>query len=126
MRNPKLLLVDDDVDLTKNMAWLLSRRGYEVSAANDGERALQILAEREFDVVILDLKMPGLDGIATLRGIKRKWPELEVIILTAAATVDSAVKGLELGAYHYATKPIRLDDLEDRIRQAFERKLLLE
>jgi len=118
--------VYDDIDLTKNMSWLLSRRSYEVSAVNDGESALRILEEQEFDVVILDQKMPGLGGIHTLMGLKKKWPNVEVIILTGAATVDSAVKGLELGAYDYATKPIKLVDLEERILQAFEHKLLLQ
>jgi DNA-binding response OmpR family regulator len=118
--------VDDDIDLTKNMAWLLSRKSYEVSAVNDGESALRILEEQEFDVVILDKNMPGLGGIHTLGALKKKWPNVEVIILTGAASTDSAIKGLELGAYDYATKPIKLADLEERIRQAFERKLLME
>ena len=125
MRKPRLLLVDDDIDLTKNMSWLLSRRSYEVSAANDGEGALRILEEQEFDVVILDRKMPGLDGISALRVLKMKHPNLEFIILTGAPSIDSAIKGLELGAYDYATKPITMTDLEEKIRMAFERKLLL-
>lgn len=126
MRKPRLLLVDDDIPLTKNMSWLLSRRGYEVSAVNDGESALRIIEEQEFDVVILDQKMPGIDGIATLRELKKKRPNLEVIILTGASSIDSAVKGFELGACDYTTKPMQLSDLEEKIRQAFERKLLLE
>ena len=125
MRKPRLLLVDDDIDLTKNMSWLLSRRSYEVSAANDGEGALRIVGEQEFDVVILDRKMPGLDGISALRVLKMKHPNLEFIILTGAPSIDSAIKGLELGAYDYATKPITMTDLEEKIRMAFERKLLL-
>lgn len=108
------------------MSWLLSRKGYEVSAVNDGESALRIVEEQEFDVIILDQKMPGIDGIDTLKELKKKWPKLEVIILTGASALDSAVKGLELGAYDYTTKPIQLDDLEEKIRQAFERKMLLE
>jgi len=126
MRNPRLLLVDDDIDFTKNMSWLLSRRGYEVSAANDGLSALRILGQQESDVVLLDQKMPGLDGISTLRALKKKWPHVEVIILTGAASTDSAIKGSELGAYDYATKPIKMGELEERIHQAFEHKLLLE
>ena len=125
MRKPRLLLVDDDIDLTNNLSWLLSRRSYEVSAVNDGEGALRIVGEQEFDVVILDRKMPGLDGISALRVLKIKHPNLEFIILTGAPSIDSAIKGLELGAYDYATKPITMTDLEEKIRMAFERKLLL-
>ncbi len=126
MTKPRVLLVDDDIPFTRNLVWLLSRRGYEVSAVNDGESALRIIEEQEFDVVILDRKMPGIDGIATLRELKKKRPELEVVILTGAATVDSALDGIEFGAYDYIAKPIQLSDLEEKIGQAFERKKLRE
>ena len=126
MRKPRLLLVDDDLPFTRNLVWLLSRRGYEVSAVNDGQSALRIVEEQEFDVIILDRKMPGIDGIATLRELKKKRPQVEVIILTGAASVDSALDGVQLGAYDYATKPIQLSDLEEKIGHAFERKLLQE
>ena len=126
MRKPRLLLVDDDMPFTRNLVWLLSRRGYEVSAVNDGQSALRIVEEQEFDVIILDRKMPGIDGIATLKELKKKRPQVEVIILTGAASVESALDGVQLGAYDYATKPIQLSDLEEKIGQAFERKLLQE
>lgn len=126
MRKPKLLIVDDDKMLNHNMSWLLSRKGYEVSSANDGESALQMVENQDFDVVILDQKMPGMDGVTTLRELKKKRPNLEVIILTGASSVDSAVKGFELGAYDYTTKPMQMDLLEEKVMQAFERKLLLE
>lgn len=126
MRKPRVLLVDDDVPFTRNLVWLLSRRGYEVSAVNDGTSAIGIVEQQQFDVVVLDRKMPGIDGIATLRELKKKRPELEVVILTGAASVDSALDGIELGAYDYITKPIQLTDLEEKIAQAFERKLLRE
>jgi DNA-binding NtrC family response regulator len=126
MKKPRLLLVDDDVPFTRNLVWLLSRRGYEVSAVNDGQSALRIVEEQEFDVIILDRKMPGIDGIATLKELKKKRPDIEVIILTGAASVDSALDGVQLGAYDYTVKPIQLSDLEEKITQAFERKLLQE
>jgi two-component system, OmpR family, response regulator len=126
MKKPRLLLVDDDVPFTRNLVWLLSRRGYEVSAVNDGQSALRIVEEQEFDVIILDRKMPGIDGIATLKELKKKKPDIEVIILTGAASVDSALDGVQLGAYDYTVKPIQLSDLEEKITQAFERKLLQE
>jgi two-component system, OmpR family, response regulator len=126
MRKPRVLLVDDDVPFTRNLVWLLSRRGYEVSAVNDGTSAIAIVEQQEFDVVVLDRKMPGIDGIATLKELKKKRPNVEVVILTGAASVDSALDGIELGAYDYITKPIQLSDLEEKIGQAFERKLLRE
>lgn len=119
-------MVDDEIPFTTNLAKLLSRRGYEVSAVNDGNSALRIVEEQEFDVVVLDQKMPGLDGITTLKELKKKRPLVEVIILTGYSAVDSALDGLELGAYDYTVKPIQLKDLEEKIRQAFERKLLRE
>jgi DNA-binding response OmpR family regulator len=126
MRNPRLLLVDDEILFTANLFKLLSRRGYEVTTVNDGERALRIVQEQEFDVIILDQKMPGLDGISALKELKKKRPDLEVIILTGHGSAESGIKGLQLGAYDYITKPIRLSDLEQRIAQAFDRKLLRE
>ncbi len=126
MRKPRLLIVDDDKMLNHNMTWLLKRKGYEVFGVEDGQSALRIVDEHEFDIVILDQKMPGMDGIETLREIKKKHPDLEVIILTGASSVESAVKGFEFGAYDYTTKPLQMDVLEEKIQKAFERKLLLE
>jgi two-component system, OmpR family, response regulator len=126
MRKPRLLLVDDDLPFTRNLVWLLSRRGYDVSAVNDGQSALRIVEEQDFDVIILDRKMPGVDGIATLKELKKKRPQVEVIILTGAASVESALDGVQLGAYDYTTKPIQLSELEEKIGRAFERKLLQE
>jgi two-component system, OmpR family, response regulator len=126
MRKPRLLLVDDEVRFTANLMTILSRRGYEVTAVNDGDSALRIVQEREFDIVILDQKMPGLDGIATLKELKKKNPHLEVIILTGHGSAETGITGLQLGAYDYISKPIRLNDLEERISQAFDRKLLRE
>jgi DNA-binding NtrC family response regulator len=126
MRKPRLLLVDDEIPFTTNLLKLLSRRGYEVSAVNDGDSALRVVQEREFDVVILDQNMPGKDGISVLRELKRKHPHLEVVILTGYGSVDMALKGFELGIYDYTSKPIQLSDLEAKIRQAFQRKMLRE
>jgi DNA-binding NtrC family response regulator len=126
MEKPRLLLVDDEIPFVENLLKLLSRRGYEVSTAYDGDSALQVLQEREFDVVILDQNMPGKDGITVLRELKLIQPHLEVIILTGYSSIDKALKGCELGAYDYVAKPIQLGDLEAKIRQAFMRKMLRE
>ncbi len=126
MRKPRLLLVDDEIPFVANLLKLLSHRGYEVSTAHDGDSALRIVQEREFDVVILDQNMPGKDGITVLRELKKKQPHLEVVILTGYGNVDMALKGFELGIYDYTSKPIQLGDLEAKIRQAFQRKMLRE
>ena len=126
MRKPRLLLVDDEIPFVANLSKLLSRRGYEVSTAHDGDSALRLVQEREFDVVILDQNMPGKDGITVLRELKKKQPHLEVVILTGYGNVDMALKGFELGIYDYTSKPIQLTDLEAKIRQAFQRKMLRE
>ena len=126
MRKPRLLLVDDEIPFAANLVKLLSRRGYEVSAVYDGDSALRIVQEHEFDVVILDQNMPGKDGITVLRELKMKKPHLEVVILTGYGSIDLALNGFELGAYDYTTKPIQLGVLEAKIRQAFQRKMLRE
>jgi DNA-binding NtrC family response regulator len=126
MRKPRLLLVDDEIQFAANLLKLLTRRGYEVATVHDGESALRIIQEREFDVVILDQNMPGKDGITVLRELKMKQPSLEVVILTGYGSVDMALKGFELGIYDYTSKPIHLGDLEAKIRQAFQRKMLRE
>ncbi len=126
MRKPRLLLVDDEIPFVANLLKLLSRRGYEVSTAHDGDSALRLVQEHEFDVVILDQNMPGKDGITVLRELKKKQPHLEVVILTGYGNVDMALQGFELGIYDYTSKPIQLGDLEAKIRQAFQRKMLRE
>ncbi len=122
----RILLVDDEVEFTRNLSMLLTKRGYEVTAVHDGTSAIGLADGSEFDVVLLDLKMPGLDGIETLKSLKKKKPLLEVIILTGHGSVDTAIEGVEQGAFDYAMKPFNLADLTERIRLAFERKLLHE
>ena len=124
MNNPRVLLVDDEVAFTNNMAKLLTRRGYGVKVVNDGENAIRAVEEDDFDVAILDLKMPGIDGIETLRLMKRRRPFLEVIMLTGHGSVESGIQGMHLGAFDYAMKPILLDDLLEKIGEAYHRKLM--
>ncbi len=126
MRTASILIVDDEVVFTKHLSMLLTKRGYEVAAVHDGESAIEAIMDREFDVVLLDLKMPGMDGLDTLKIIKQKKPILEVIILTGHGSVDTAIEGVDYGAFDYAMKPFVIEDLTERIRQAFERKLLHE
>jgi two-component system OmpR family response regulator len=126
MRMPRILLVDDEVTFTSNMSRILSRRGYDVTAVNDGESAIITIESEEYDVAVLDLKMPGMDGMATLKLMKIKRPFLEVIILTGHGSVESGIQGMHLGAFDYASKPIQISELQEKINEAFERKLLRE
>jgi len=105
---------------------LLTKRGHEVTAVNDGLAALRVIEEKDLDVVLLDLKMPGIDGIETLKRIKMRKPNIEVIILTGHGSVDSAIEGVGHGAFDYAMKPFDLNELTERISKAFQRKLLRE
>ncbi len=118
MKNSKLLLVDDEEVFSSHMAKLLTSRGYRVATASGGEAALRHLIAAEFDVVVLDLKMPGLDGIETLKAIKRGHPLVEVILLTGHGTLDSAVEGLKHGAFDYLLKPLNKAELAKTIRRA--------
>jgi two-component system, OmpR family, response regulator len=126
MGKAKILLVDDEVAFANNIAKLISKRGYEVLTVYNGESAIQAIEEKEFDVIVLDLKMPGLDGLATLKQIKKKRPNVEVIILTGHGSMDSGIDGMQLGAFDFIMKPVRFDDLHEIIRQAFQRKIVHE
>lgn len=124
MNEPKIsvLLVDDETDFLDVLARRLSRRGIEVRAATGGREALAMLQEAPAQVVILDVKMPEMDGIETLQEILSHHPGTEVIMLTGHADVDLAFHGLELGAFDYLLKPTDLDDLLYKLHDAADRK----
>jgi DNA-binding NtrC family response regulator len=104
------------------MSELLEMRGYRVKAVNDGQSAVDALEEDDYDVVVLDLKMPGMDGLATLRELKRLGRFTETLILTGHATINSAIEALRMGAYDYLTKPCEIDELVEKIEGAWEKK----
>ena len=122
MIGSKILLVDDEVVFTQNMAKLLTNRGYIVTPVNSGEAAIQALEEKDFDVVVLDLKMPGMDGITTLKEIKKLGLLTETLILTGHGSIDTALEAIKLGAYDYLTKPCEIDELVGKIEGAWETK----
>jgi DNA-binding NtrC family response regulator len=122
MRGSKVLLVDDEVVFTTNMGKLLTNRGYKVTPANSGDAAIQALEKETFDVVVLDLKMPGMDGLATLKEIKKLGLFTETLILTGHGSIDTALEAIKLGAYDYLTKPCEIDDLVGKIEGAWEKK----
>ncbi len=139
-----ILLVDDEPDFVEMLSLRLIDHGHRVRGALSGQEALSILAEGdpdqlpEIDVVVLDIKMPGMDGMATLKQIKANYPVIEVILLTGHGAVDTAVEGLKAGAFDYLLKPADYDELlrkleaarkqktehEERLRQAEARSLL--
>jgi DNA-binding NtrC family response regulator len=126
MEAMKLMLVDDEERFLSTTKKLLERKGYEVLTATSGPQALEILRTTNVHVVILDVKMPGMDGNATLVEIKRQFPMTEVIMLTGHATVASAVDGLKSGASDYLMKPTDLDDLVAKAEEAYARRQNLE
>ena len=126
MEAMKLMLVDDEERFLITTKKLLERKGYEVLTASGGARALEVLRETNVQVVILDVKMPGMDGNATLVEIKRQFPMAEVIMLTGHATVESAIEGLKAGASDYLMKPTDIDDLIAKAEEAFARRQGLE
>jgi len=126
MDNFKVMVVDDEVDFLETIIKRLKARKIEVTGAESGQKALELLAGQDFDVMILDVKMPDMDGIETLREVKKKKPLTEVIMLTGHASVESGIQGMQLGAFDYVMKPVALDELLEKMRQAYERKLIQE
>jgi two-component system OmpR family response regulator len=126
MEKFKVLIVDDEEDFLETIVKRLRARNIEVTGAESGYKALELIDDGNFDVVILDVKMPGLDGIETLREMKKKKPLVEVIMLTGHASVESGIQGMQLGAFDYVMKPVALDELLEKVRQAYERKLIQE
>jgi DNA-binding NtrC family response regulator len=119
----KVLLIDDEEAFVSALEKRLTTRNLRVLSAHDGQQGLSKLAdEPDVDVVLLDVKMPGIDGISTLREIKKNHPIVEVIMLTGHATVDSAIEGMKLGAYDFLMKPCEIDELLAKVDEAKNKK----
>ncbi|RJO63462.1 MAG: response regulator [Myxococcales bacterium] len=125
MANEKVLLVDDEKEFTETLKERLELRGMAVSTAASGQEALGILEKRSFDVIFLDLQMPGMDGIETLKQITLKDPDAQVILLTGHATVPTSVEAMKHGAVDYLTKPAEMADLTERIGAAAATRVAL-
>ncbi len=124
MEEFNVLVVDDEEDFRETLVKRMEKRNLNVSGAESGPKALDLMDKMDFDVVVLDVKMPGVDGIETLREMKRKKPLTEVILLTGHASVESGIEGMKLGAFDYLMKPVNIDELLEKMRQAFERKVI--
>ena len=118
-----ILVVDDERDFVEMLSLRLSDAGHVIKAAFDGRQALEILETWEPDVVILDIRMPGLDGMETLKRIKAKHPIVEVILLTGHGAIDTAVDGMKSGAFDYLLKPAEHEELLEKLRGAQKRKI---
>lgn len=124
METFSVLLVDDEEEFLRTIIKRLSRRGIEAVGATRGEQALELMAESARDVVVLDVKMPGMDGLEVLKRIKTQWPNTEVIMLTGHASVEAAVEGMDRGAFDYLMKPADFEDLLYKLEDAFRKKAL--
>ena len=125
MIEPSVLVVDDEVQFVETLVKRLVKRGVKVNSAHSGQEALDALAgsgATRTDVVILDVKMPGMDGLETLAAIKEKHPLVEVIMLTGHATVESAIEGMKHGAFDYLMKPCDIDLLMAKLNEASIKK----
>ncbi len=118
MAGIKVLLVDDEIEFTSSMRKVLSRRGFEVEVADDGLAVLPMMSKQQFDVVVLDIKMPGMDGISVLGEIKRLHPATQVIMLTGHYAFDGKEDPGQAGAFAHLLKPIPVMKLVDVIRDA--------
>lgn len=118
----RVLLVDDEPDFLETLVKRLKKRKLEVFAASNGKEALDLLRETPLDVVVLDVRMPDMDGIETLREIKKIRPGVEVIMLTGHANVEVAIQGMELGAFDYLMKPMDIDELLYKLQDAYKKK----
>lgn len=122
----KLMLVDDEERFLQTTAKMLTRLGYDAVTASSGMECLQKLEQDLIHVVILDVKMPGLDGLETLKRIKQQFPMVEVIMLTGHATAESAVEGLKSGATDYLVKPTDIEALVAKAEAAYQKRVDLE
>ncbi len=118
----RVLIVDDEEDFVETLSERLSLRDFDVTTVSNGEAAVEEIQTYNFDIVILDVQMPGMTGIDVLREIKTLKPLIEVIMLTGHATVDTAIEGMRLGAYDFLLKPLNTEDLNAKICKAGERK----
>lgn len=126
MDNLSILIVDDEVDFRTTLIKRICKRNVHASGVSSGEAALEHLTREAADVVILDLRMPGMGGLETLRQIKARFPGTEVILLSGHASADLAIEGMEAGAFDYLMKPMDIDELLYKAMDAYHFKQIAE
>jgi len=124
MEEFNVLLVDDEEEFLETLVKRIQKRKVNATGVRSGEEALRFLEKSPADVVVLDVRMPGMDGIETLRALKRQYPLTEVIMLTGHASLEVAIEGMELGAFDYLMKPVEIDDLLYKIQDAHKRRTI--
>lgn len=120
MDRSKVLIVDDEKDFLEALVARFRLRGFAAQGASDGQAALDNLGMEPPEVVVLDLKMPGLDGLEVLRCIKRDHPKVEVVILTGHGSPEAGMEGVSLGAFAYLVKPVKISELVEKVEEALE------
>lgn len=119
----KLLIVDDEVKFLQSISQRLALKDFDVTTASDGKQAVDIAKKDKFDVAILDLKMPDMDGTEVLKILKKRHKFLQILILTGHASIDSAVECTKLGAFNYLEKPYGFERLVEALKEAYEARL---
>ncbi|OEU58546.1 MAG: hypothetical protein BAW33_02310 [Desulfobacterales bacterium C00003104] len=123
MEGIRMLLVDDEDDFRTTLANRLKLRKIDITDAASGSEAIELVKQKPFDVAVIDVKMPGIDGIETLAEIKKIDPSIEVIMLTGHASIESGMESMKIGAYDYVMKPCDIDELLTKTADAYQHKL---
>jgi two-component system OmpR family response regulator len=126
MADEKVLLVDDEMDFVQALSARLETRGLVVQTASSGQEAIDKAKKESFDAVVLDLAMPGMDGIETLKALRDHDPDLQIILLTGHATLQKGVEAMKLGAMDFLEKPVDLNTLLDKVREARSKSVAVE
>ncbi|MFW5490509.1 MAG: response regulator [Desulfovibrio sp.] len=121
----RVLLIDDEKEFLENLSQRMELRGMEVSTATSGDEAVNAVDNGAYDAIVLDLQMPGMDGLEVLRQIKKTHPEMQVILLSGQATLEKGIEAMKLGAMDFMEKPADIDALAERVKKAKYRKLVL-
>lgn len=121
-----MLLVDDEDDFRTTLANRLKLRKIDITDVASGKEAIDLARQKSFDVAVIDVKMPGIDGIETLKQIKQLQPAVEIVMLTGHASIESGMEAMKLGAYDYVMKPCDIDELLIKTGEAYQHKLLKE
>lgn len=121
----RILLVDDEEEFVKTLAERLEMRGLKVTGATSGQEAIKLADRQEFDAVIIDLAMPGMDGLTTLKHIKAHHPDTEIIMLSGQGTIKTSTAAIKLGAEDFLEKPVNIDELLDKISDARNRRIVI-
>jgi len=123
--NAKVLLVDDEDDFLKTLTQRLEVRGLKVTGANRGEEAVDLVDKQEFDAIVIDLAMPGMDGLETLKHIKENHPEAEIIMLSGQGSIKKSTEAMKLGAEDFLEKPVDIQELLQKIAEAKDKRILI-